>query len=144
MAKSKFWNMDHERFKEYLTQKENYIPLSGKTKYHETELLRAASKLIYDAYNNGWGCNNISGCLDILQQEGYLKDVSYKDLATIGGYEKYEHLFDDVVCNILDKINKCEKEKSFTKLKGDCTKDYGIKSGDFDDLVAEEESLGIR
>jgi hypothetical protein len=44
------------------------VPAVGKCDTLQGELLRASSKISYDWYNNGWGCNNWSGAVIYLQR----------------------------------------------------------------------------
>lgn len=62
-----FWDQTHPlsaKSEELLNQ---LMPLSGKCDTLQGELLRASSKIGYDWYNNGWGCNNWSGAVIFLR-----------------------------------------------------------------------------
>jgi len=54
-----FWGNDHELSPLAEQLSELYIPMSGATPFVESEVLRAAIKIHYDYYNNGFG-NNMS------------------------------------------------------------------------------------
>jgi hypothetical protein len=63
-----FWNEDHP-----LTTKANdlftqLVPADGKCDAVVGELLRASSKISWDWFNNGWGCNNWSGAVIYIRQ----------------------------------------------------------------------------
>ena len=102
-----------------------YIPSYGKSKYLETELLRASNKVIYDHYNNGWGGNNISAALDFLHRNGFFKKISFKDIA-YGVGNKFENYMEKENDKIIKLILEKEKTKSFTKIDYDY---YGNNSG---------------
>jgi hypothetical protein len=104
-----------------------YIPSNGKSKYLETELLRASNKIIYDHYNNGWGGNNISAALDFLHRNGFFKKISFKDIATIDGGNKFENYMEKENDKIIKLILEKEKTKSFTKIDYD----YYANNGGF-------------
>lgn len=65
-----FWDKTHplSAMQEHLFAQ--LVPGSGKCDTLQGEMLRAASKIGYDWYNNGWGCNNWSGAVCFLQANG--------------------------------------------------------------------------
>lgn len=63
-----FWDQDHPLSADYNRLYEDLVPSSGECKTLQGELLRAASKINYDWFNNGWGCNNWSGAVVFLEQ----------------------------------------------------------------------------
>jgi hypothetical protein len=62
-----FWNNDHPLAADNTRLYEQLVPQSGSCATVQGELLRAASKIAYDWYNNGWGCNNWSGAVVFLR-----------------------------------------------------------------------------
>lgn len=54
---SKFWNSTHKDMALYKKLYEKYIPMSGASSCVEGELLRAANRIAYECYNNGFGNN---------------------------------------------------------------------------------------
>jgi hypothetical protein len=56
---SKFWEGTHKDMALYKKLYEKYIPMSGASNCVEGELLRAANRIAYECYNNGF-CNNKS------------------------------------------------------------------------------------
>lgn len=50
------------------------VPRSGKCDTVNGELLRAANKICYDYYNNGWNCNNWSGAVIYLRNHFFCAD----------------------------------------------------------------------
>jgi hypothetical protein len=67
------------------------VPDSGKADTLGGEALRAANRLYYDAFNNGW-CNNTSGAWNFLHSKAQLPDAAkqalleLKDKVNSGGY----------------------------------------------------------
>lgn len=67
MTAPNFWDNTHPLSKDNERLYEELVPGSGNCDTLQGELLRAASKIGYDWYNNGWGCNNWSGAVVFLQ-----------------------------------------------------------------------------
>ncbi len=64
-----YWNHDGRHQRTYLKLHAKLVPASGRCDTLEGEMLRAASKLYHEAYNNGWG-NNLSGPANFLRKHG--------------------------------------------------------------------------
>lgn len=62
-----FWDQTHPLSKKAEELYEALVPDSGNCTTLQGELLRASSKIGYDWYNNGWGCNNWSGAVIFLR-----------------------------------------------------------------------------
>lgn len=62
-----FWDQEHPLSTKYNTLFEELVPVMGKSDTLQGELIRAVSKINYDWFNNGWGCNNWSGAVVFLQ-----------------------------------------------------------------------------
>ena len=62
-----FWDQTHPLSADYDRLNEQLVPVSGMCDTLQGEMLRAASKIGYDWYNNGWGCNNWSGAVVFLE-----------------------------------------------------------------------------
>jgi len=63
-----FWNHKHPLSAKYEELYEQQVPDSGGASTVVGELLRAASRIGYDWYNNGWGCNNWSGAVNYIRK----------------------------------------------------------------------------
>lgn len=63
-----FWDKTHPLSATADALYDKLIPSSGSCSTLQGELLRASSKIGYDWYNNGWGCNNWSGAVCFLQE----------------------------------------------------------------------------
>lgn len=74
MSAPSFWNQDHPLFAQYEEMYAKLVPASGNAETEEGEMLRAASRLGYDYYNNGM-INNTSGAAKYL-----IKKFSERDL----------------------------------------------------------------
>jgi hypothetical protein len=66
-SKHPFWDRTHPRNHAWESQWEALVPDSGRCGTMEGELMRAASRIHYDFYNNGFG-NNWSGALNYLDR----------------------------------------------------------------------------
>lgn len=83
-----FWNKAHP-----LTQTANglfdlLVPGSGMCPTLQGELLRASSKISYDWFNNGWGCNNWSGAVVFLKEQfSKLPNTPSTDILKLCGKE---------------------------------------------------------
>ena len=62
-----FWDKTHPLAEKAEALFEQLVPNSGNCETLQGELLRASSKIGYDWYNNGWGCNNWSGAVIFLR-----------------------------------------------------------------------------
>jgi hypothetical protein len=62
-----FWNNDHPLTPMAEELAKRFIPSMGKTKFVESELLRAAMRIHYDHYNNGFG-NNMSQAVTYIER----------------------------------------------------------------------------
>lgn len=62
-----FWDRTHPLTPLVDRLEEKFIPPDGATKFVESELLRASSRLHYDYYNNGFG-NNMSQAIAYIEK----------------------------------------------------------------------------
>lgn len=74
-----YWSSNGKFQKDYDRLYEKLVPQSGKCETLEGELLRAASRISHDFYNNGFG-NNWSGALEFLKKYGPIKARDYEVL----------------------------------------------------------------
>jgi len=72
-----FWDQTHPLTKTAETLFEKLVPTMGSCETLQGELVRASSRISYDWYNNGWGCNNWSGAVVFLRR--YIKDLPIQD-----------------------------------------------------------------
>jgi len=63
-----FWDNDHPLAADYQRLYDELVPSSGNCATMQGEMIRAAGKIGYDWYNNGWGCNNWSGAVVFLRK----------------------------------------------------------------------------
>lgn len=66
-----FWDNTHPLSAQNEALNDALVPMQGPCETLQGELLRSATKINYDWFNNGWGCNNWSGavrCLDMFFQ----------------------------------------------------------------------------
>lgn len=133
-----FWNNDHPLSKEMSRIWDQYVPMSGPTEYVETELLRAANRIMYDWYNNGWGVNNKTAELEFLQSHNLFEKITPEDLAYQNG-DKFEEYMDDELAAIIELIVDAEESDSLTPLEGDPLTELGIDHREWDRLSAKED-----
>ena len=139
---SKFWEETHQKTKKLKKIWEEFIPNIGWTVHEETNIFLAINRIVYDAYNNGWGCNNRSPELDYLHQRGYFKDVSVEDLIA-GSYEQFGDYFDSQIEKIIEIILDCKKNNSFTKAEDeDIYENYGLSESEWNDKYDEYYGYG--
>lgn len=67
MARPNFWDNDHPLASQAQELYAKLVPDVGNCPTLQGELLRAANKIAYDWYNNGWGCNNWSGAVAFIR-----------------------------------------------------------------------------
>lgn len=79
-----YWNDSGKYQAEYTSLCETLIPDSGKCDTVAGEMLRSATRLAYDFYNNGMG-NNTSGAVNYLLKKGV---VDVKTYGTIYEYTR--------------------------------------------------------
>lgn len=61
-----FWDQNHPLAADNTRLYDELVPSSGNCPTLQGEMMRAAGKIGYDWYNNGWGCNNWSGAVVFL------------------------------------------------------------------------------
>jgi hypothetical protein len=84
MSYASFWNRTHPLSETQHALYDTLVPVSGKCKTLEGELLRAASRIGYDYCNNGFG-NNWSGALNLLDEH---LDIPRKVYAALKPYAR--------------------------------------------------------
>lgn len=63
-----FWDNTHPLAADYQRLNDELVPAMGNCATMQGEMIRATSKIGYDWYNNGWGCNNWSGAVVFLRK----------------------------------------------------------------------------
>ena len=71
-----YWNQTGKYQEQYNQMMDDLVPVSGKCDTLAGELVRSASRLGYDFYNNGMG-NNTSGALNFLKHHSAIDDDVY-------------------------------------------------------------------
>jgi SAM-dependent methyltransferase len=134
---SAFWNQTHPKSKELDRLWDQYIPDQGDADTLEAQLLLSGNRLVYDAYNNGWGVNNMSGELELLHLHGFFKEVSLEDVST-GNYESYDDsgYFDTELERLIDLLARAEEEDSWTPYVDE---GYGMSSAEWDQMIWGDE-----
>lgn len=84
-----FWSGTHPDAARYSALAEELIPDSDNCDTLEGEFLRAATRIHYDLFNNGWGCNNWSGAVGFLKT--YIEHLPKLDMALLDKVEEYSH-----------------------------------------------------
>ena len=107
-----YWNDRGKYQKEYDELCEKLVPTSGKCDTVAGEILRAASKLLWDFNNNGVGWNNTSGALNYLIAKKVVNSEEVEELypctrkIVIGDVESINKKMYPVVNAIVDRA--CE------------------------------------
>lgn len=68
MPKQTFWGGNHPLKETYRALSVQLVPDYGRSDTVQGELIRAATRINYDWFNNGWGCNNWSGAVLFIKQ----------------------------------------------------------------------------
>lgn len=102
-----YWKKQGRYQEEYNKLFEEFVPDCGATKTIGGEVLRAASRIYYDAYNNGF-YNNTSGALNYLDEWSGLFGIEFEEIylelkgkVNTGGYSDFES---ESVQNALDTM----------------------------------------
>jgi len=133
--KKSFWNNNHELSAENDRLWGKYVPSMGESKFLETELFRALSRLAYDWYNNGWGCNNKTPELFFLHEYEYCLAIEDFHLIDQSG-AKFEAYMDNELVKIIKRIQKAEEDNTFyTGFKS--MDSFGISGNAWDTLLAQ-------
>lgn len=148
----KYWNNEGTYQADYTRLANELMPASGAADTLGGELIRAATRLYYDAFNNGF-CNNTSGAMNFLRQYLPMSDKALKAAQLIepctntGGYSDLtddveaalDTLIDSTVEFILNNperaaaANPCDM---FDLQEADC---YYEDDYDYDDEDYDEE-----
>lgn len=132
-----FWNQDHPLSKDLSRLWDQYVPAAGATAYVETELLRAANRLIYDWYNNGW-MNNKTAELEFLQSHELFSAITIEDL-TGGRGDQHEEYMDSELATIIELVLEAEGLGNLTALDGDPLNELGMDTREWDQLSYEDD-----
>ena len=76
MEMNSYWDQEGKYQKEYEAIWEQHVPATGHSAVVGGELVRAASRLTHDFYNNGMG-NNTSGAINFLREFGSIDQGLY-------------------------------------------------------------------
>jgi len=88
------WGCPNELRAQYDKLSDELIPDMGKCETVNGELLRAANKICWDYFNNGWGCNNWSGAVIYLFRRLCLDQAVCDALSHVYGYSHGEPVAD--------------------------------------------------
>ena len=94
----KFWDQTHELYSDYEKLYDELVPISGSCDTKAGELLRAASRINHDHYNNG-SCNNVTGAWH------YLNTVGYAMLYTLEFGDEYISRFNEALAIVEPYMN---------------------------------------
>jgi hypothetical protein len=76
-----FWNQEHPLSVKAQELFDTLVPTIGSCTTLQGELLRASTRIGYDWFNNGWGCNNWSGAVVFLRT--HFSDLPIQPDATV-------------------------------------------------------------
>ena len=139
----KYWNQEGQYQKEYDELHSKLVPLSGNCETLGGETLRAASRLYYDAYNNGF-CNNTSGALIFLRQFLPTADKIEESLDFIypktntGTYSSTGEMTGVALDSIVDAVI----EFNLKDIRADSKGEYEMFDFQEEDVWEDEEECG--
>jgi len=84
-----FWTGAHPDAARFNALADDLVPASDNCETLEGEFLRAASRIHYDLFNNGWGCNNWSGAVVFLKT--YIQHLPKLDMNLLDKVHAYSH-----------------------------------------------------
>jgi len=122
-----FWKGDHPN-NHLVKEFEPLMPPSGAADTLEGELYRAAIRLVYDCYNNGF-CNDNSGALEFLVEHDLVTVRQYQALEPyMWGARFRENIFENAT--LLEAVNAvCDRVLCHIRDKAG---DYTQTSGEVD------------
>lgn len=85
-----YWNQKGKYQEQYDQWANELMPMSGTCETVAGEMIRAASKLGYDFYNNGMG-NDTTGALNYLRDNKVIDVDTYKTIVPYTG--EYDHYY---------------------------------------------------
>lgn len=95
-----YWNGKGKYQERYTQLADELIPASGGCETLGGEVLRAATRIYWDAYNNGF-CNNTSGARNFLEEhlpfdarQGTALDI-LSEVVNTGNYSDFDHTKED-------------------------------------------------
>ena len=88
-----FWNEQHPLTKQASDLFDQLVPAEGTSNAVVGELLRASTRIGYDWFNNGWGCNNWSGAVNYIRQNVDELDLDAEVLAKLNHELNYVYEF---------------------------------------------------
>lgn len=88
-----YWNRNGKYQAELDHLTEMFVPLSGECETVAGELVRAATRLAYDFYNNGMG-NNTSGAINFLQHWNVIDGDTYRTIYDYTRGQLYQGRYD--------------------------------------------------
>lgn len=83
-----YWNRTGKYQAEYEQMVENFMPISGAADTLAGELIRAATRLAYDFYNNGM-CNNTTGAVNFLKNKGAIDQATHEAIYSFAAGQPY-------------------------------------------------------
>lgn len=117
------------RYEDEAKQLQALVPNSGEAETMQGEIMRAASRIYYDLFNNGFG-NNWTGALDYLKEFVNLPEHIYDELnqyaggAVVGNDKNLESIVEEMVSHAvryaIDKIDpEWQNPKDMRELQRD-------------------------
>ena len=107
---ARYWDEEGKYQEQYTTLFETLVPGQGNADTVAGELIRAASRLYYDCYNNGMG-NNTSGAVNYLLEQGVIDKgmhgkIHYWTTGRVLPYDSpdFNQLMDDMVDVVMEHI----------------------------------------
>lgn len=144
LYEGKYWE-NKGRYEDEAKQLQALVPTSGKAETMQGEIMRAASKIYYDLFNNGFG-NNWTGALDFLKEHADLPEHIYEELneyagGTVVGNDKHleevvESMVSHAVRHAMDHVDPTYPAEDMWELQRD---PYDMYDGEFDQDEWDDE-----
>ena len=83
-----YWDRNGKYQAEYEQMVDDLMPISGAAETLAGELIRAATRLAYDFYNNGM-CNNTTGAINFLRDKGAVDAATHEAIYSFAGGVPY-------------------------------------------------------
>ena len=83
-----YWDRNGKYQAEYEQMVDDLMPISGAAETLAGELIRAATRLAYDFYNNGM-CNNTTGAVNFLREKGAIDGHTHEAIYSFAAGQPY-------------------------------------------------------
>lgn len=150
-----FWDNTHPLAEIASAKYDELVPARDHCASLQGELIRASTRIGYDWYNNGWGCNNWSGAVQFIlarfsnlpnQPSAEIIADLRKNLAIVADYSHGEpcHINDDLADEVVTKIHEIIIQAVIDnpELIANTTDMFSYQEEDYREHADEEDDFG--